>query len=104
MLVFAANRLAAQTSRLTSEYSLENLVHPRGTIIVLILYLPLVPLSQYNFVDVINKEVEELVGVLLHVVVELLLLLAEPGDKLLWRYRANLLFLGGNTVEEIGKA
>lgn len=52
----------------------------------------------------IDEKVEELVGVLLNVVVELLLLFAQPGDELLGRNRADLLLLRGNAVEQIGQA
>jgi len=53
---------------------------------------------------VVDQEVEELVGILLHIVVELLLLLAQPCDELLGRNGAHLLLLRGNAVEEIRQA
>lgn len=52
----------------------------------------------------IDQKVEKLMGILLHIVVELLLLLAQPRDELLRRYRADLLLLRGNAIEEVRQA
>lgn len=59
----------------------------------------LVSLGDNNFVDVIDKKVEKLVSVLLHVIVELFLLFTQPGDELFWGYRAHLLFLCGDGIK-----
>lgn len=48
--------------------------------------LPLVPFGDYDLVDVVDKEVQELVSILLHVVIKLFLLLPQSSDELLRRY------------------
>lgn len=62
---------------------------------------PCIPFGQYDLIDVIDQKVEELVGILLHIVIELLLLLSQPGYELFGRNRAHLLLLRGNAVEQI---
>lgn len=52
----------------------------------------------------IDQKVKELMCILLHVIVEFLLLLAQTRYKLLRRNRTDLLLLRGNAIEEISKA
>lgn len=125
VLVLAAHRLAVQAARLTREDALEYLVHERGLRLALArLYaharersvvvveavvgrswlLARVPFGQNDFVNVVDQEVEELVRVLLHVVVELLLLLPQARNELLRGDRAHLLLLRRDAVEQVGQA
>lgn len=122
VLVFAADSLAVETTRLAGEHALEDFVHPcwlvgrrwgrRGAVggrwglnghaiaIQRRLWLAaLISLGENDLVDVINEKVEEFVGVLLHIIVEFFLLFSQTCDELLWRYRADFLLLGGDGVE-----
>lgn len=51
----------------------------------------------------VYQKIQELVRILLHVVVEFFLLLAQPGNELLGCYRADLLLLGCYTIEQVSQ-
>lgn len=63
-----------------------------------------IPLRQNYLVNVIDQEVQELVRVLLHVVIELLLLLSQSGYELFRGNRSHLLLLRGDVIKQIREA
>lgn len=60
-------------------------------------------LSYEKVGDSVEKVVEKLMGVLLHVVVKDFILFSKSGDELFRRYSSCLLLLSSNTVKEIGQ-
>jgi hypothetical protein len=59
----------------------------------------LISLRQNDFVNVVDEKVQELVGVLLHIIIELFLLFSQSGDEFLWRYRSDPLLLRCNRIK-----
>merc|ERR1719419_777815 len=61
-------------------------------------------LGHDDLVDVVDEKIEELVGVLLHVIVELNFLFSQSGNKLLGCNLSHFLLLSGDRVEEVSQA
>lgn len=119
ILVFARHRFAIQTARFAGENALENVADPCGLfaaigvqvgillLLVLVVFTPcvgrLIAFRDNNFVDVIDEKVQEFMGILLHVVVEIHFFFAKSGNEFLGSNRAYFLLLSCNGIEQIGQ-